>query len=184
MTMKIHTGDTIIVITGKDKGKTGRVLRVLPLKERVVVGGVSMRTKHIKKTLQRPGQRIQFEGSIHMSNVMLIDSKSGKRSRVGFTFDEKGKKKRIAKYSGESVIKASIEEDRKETGKKAPVESPKHEPVVKGKPAKAPFWKRIGFGSDVTEQVAEGGQTPHSKEDHSLSDEGQASSRRSHGRGS
>ena len=106
--MKIHTGDNVVVITGKDKGKTGSVMKVLPVTGRIVVSGINMRTKHIKATPQQAGQKIQYEGSVSISNVMVVDAKSKKRTRVGFEIDGKGKKKRIAKRSGEVIEKKKV----------------------------------------------------------------------------
>jgi len=104
--MKITTGDTVVIITGKDKGKTGTVLRTLPATSRVVVAGINMRTKHIKATPQKAGQRLQYEASIHASNVMLLDAKTKKPTRIGFSVSEKGKKERIAKRSGEVISRS------------------------------------------------------------------------------
>ena len=106
--MRIHNGDNVVIITGKDKGKTGSVLKVLPTTGRIVVSGINMRTKHIKATPQQAGQKIQYEGSIAISNVMVVDPKSKKRTRVGFEVDDKGKKKRVAKRSGEIIEKKKI----------------------------------------------------------------------------
>src|SRR3989344_5032398 len=100
--MKIHTGDTVYVISGKDKGKTGTVLRILHEQNRVVVEGVNMRVRHIKKTSQAPGQRVKYEASLSASNVMILDPKTKKPTRIGYKVDEKtGAKKRIARKSGE-----------------------------------------------------------------------------------
>ncbi len=80
--MKIHAGDIVVVISGKDKGKTGRVLRILQGKDRLVVAGVNMRTRHVRKTPQRPGQRIRYEAGIHVSNVItsVLPSAAVRRS--------------------------------------------------------------------------------------------------------
>lgn len=105
--MKIHTGDLVLIISGKDKGKQGTVLRVLASKNHVVVEGINMRTRHIRKTAQGPGQRIQYEASLDASKVMIVDPKTKKPTRIGFAIDEKtGAKKRIAKKSGEVITKA------------------------------------------------------------------------------
>jgi len=134
--MRIHTGDTVVVITGKDKGKTGSVLRVLAAKNRLVIGGVNMRTKHVRATPQRAGQKIQYEASIHVSNVMLIDPKSKKRTRIGYVRDEKGKK-RIAKRSGETLavrqatkVKATKAKDEKAASSSAKASEDKKEEKV------------------------------------------------------
>ncbi len=101
--MKIKKGDTVIVITGKDKGKSGKVVRALPKESRVLVEGVNMRKKHLKKKrdTKQGGGIVERALPIHVSNVMTLDSKSGKGTRVGYTTEgKKGSKKRIAKSSG------------------------------------------------------------------------------------
>ena len=101
--MKLHAGDMVVVITGKDKGKTGRILRILTAENRVVVTGANMRTRHIKKTPQNPGRKIQYEASIHASNVMFLDPKTKKPTRVGYRFTG-DKKERFAKVSGDVIV--------------------------------------------------------------------------------
>jgi large subunit ribosomal protein L24 len=105
--MKIKKGDSITVIAGKDRGKKGTVLRALPKADKVIIEGVNMRKKHIKKREDynghvQPGSVVERAMPMHVSNVMLIDPKSGKRTRVGYTQD-KGKKVRIARKSGAVV---------------------------------------------------------------------------------
>ncbi|MBT4384783.1 50S ribosomal protein L24 [Candidatus Peregrinibacteria bacterium] len=97
--MKIKTGDNVVVITGKNKSMTGKVMKVLLKSNKVVVEGVNKVTRHVKKTKERAGQKIQFEAPIHVSNVMLIDPKDKKRSKIGYAVDSKGKKSRISKKS-------------------------------------------------------------------------------------
>lgn len=101
--MKIKKGDTVIVLTGKDKGKQGEVLSVSPQANRVVVKGVNVVKKHQGQTAKTAGGITAMEHSIHASNVALIDPKSGKATRVGFKVDAKGAKTRIAKKSGEKI---------------------------------------------------------------------------------
>jgi large subunit ribosomal protein L24 len=101
--MKIKKGDNIVVIAGKNKGTTGQVMRTFKKTERIVVKGVNLRKKHIKKTASRPGEIITFEAPIHVSNVMMIDPKTKKRSRVGYQKLKDGKKIRIAKTSKETL---------------------------------------------------------------------------------
>ncbi len=145
--MKIRTGDTVVINTGKDKGKQGTILRVLEEKNRVVVEGINMRIRHIKKTSQGPGQRISYEASIHVSNVQILDPKTKKPTRIGYKVDEKtGKKTRIAKASGEVIVKAVTK-----AAKSAPKDgqaAPKEAKKADSKPAdsKSPFWKRGGKG--------------------------------------
>ena len=94
--MKIKTGDKVRIIAGKDKGKEGKVLQVFPKANRVVVDGINMLTKHLKRGGNRPGQKIQFSAPIHISNIKLISSKSGVSGRVGYKVVKKeGRKKKI-----------------------------------------------------------------------------------------
>lgn len=100
MARKIKTGDTVMVITGADKGKTGRVLRILGDKDRVVVEGINRVWKHVRPNQRNPqGGRIQKDAPIHMSNVLPVDPNSGKGVRVKFEMKD-GKKHRVAVGSG------------------------------------------------------------------------------------
>ena len=101
MAAKIRKGDRVVVLAGKDKGKQGEVLKVMPKEDRVVVQGVMMIKKHQKATPQAAGSIITKEASIHVSNVSHIDPQDGKPTRVGFKFLEDGRKVRYAKRSGE-----------------------------------------------------------------------------------
>ncbi len=153
--MKIRQGDTVLVISGKDKGKKGTVLRVLQSQNRVVVGGVNMRTKFTKKSPQAAGQKIQFEAGIAIGNVMMLDPKSGKPTRIGYKIDEKtGRKVRFAKVSGTVIDRASAKSEKKTTDTKedtAKKSTKKEKPaeVASKKPTKGPFWKKMGFGADA-----------------------------------
>ena len=99
----IKKGDTVFVNAGNDKGKTGKVLTVLPAKDRVIVEGVNVISKHTKPNSKQPqGGIIKQEAGIHISNVQLIDPQSGKPTRVGYKFED-GKKIRFAKKSGEEI---------------------------------------------------------------------------------
>lgn len=103
--MKIKVGDTVKVIAGKDKGKTGEVKKCFPREERVIVEGVNIVTKHIKpRGPQSPGGITKTEAPIHVSNVMYFDSKAGKVSRLGYKV-ENGKKVRYAKEGGAVIDK-------------------------------------------------------------------------------
>ncbi|PSL29623.1 MULTISPECIES: 50S ribosomal protein L24 [Planomicrobium] len=103
--MHIKKGDTVKVISGKDKGKTGVVLTALPKKERVLVEGVNIVKKHTKPNQANPqGGIVSQEAAIHVSNVMLLDPKSGEPTRVGYKVED-GKKVRVAKKSGEKLDK-------------------------------------------------------------------------------
>ena len=101
--LKIKKGDTVIVITGKDKGKRGKVEKVSPKLARVTVEGINQVTKHTKATAQSAGGLVKVSASIHISNVALLDPKSDKATRVGVKTLEGGKKVRVAKRSGEII---------------------------------------------------------------------------------
>ena len=94
--MKIKTGDNVRVLTGKDKGKQGTVLQVFPGLERVVVEGVNLMTKHLRKQANRPGQKIEFSAPMHASNVQVVSKKSGASGRIGYKrIDKEGKSVKI-----------------------------------------------------------------------------------------
>ena len=100
--LHIKKGDTVYVNAGEDKGKTGRVLKVLISKNRAVVEGINMVTKATKPNAKNPqGGLVKMEAPIHVSNLQLLDPKSGKPTRVGYKVNEDGKKVRISKKSGE-----------------------------------------------------------------------------------
>jgi len=103
----VRKGDTVIVVAGKERGKKGKVLRVIPEKGRVVVERINMIKKHQKPTQKlRQGGIIEREGAIHLSNVMLVDPGSDKPTRVGMKALSDGKKVRVARRSGEMLDKA------------------------------------------------------------------------------
>ena len=101
--LKIRKGDKVVVRTGKDKGKTGEVLRVLRDEGRVLVQGVNMVKRHTRPAPGNPGGIIDKEASIHISNVALADPKTGKATRVGFKILDDGRKVRVARGSGETI---------------------------------------------------------------------------------
>ena len=102
--LHIKKNDTVVVLAGEDKGKTGKVLKVLVEKNRALVEGVNMVSKSTKPSAKNPqGGIVKKEASIHISNLSLIDPKSGKATRVGIKVTEDGKKVRIAKKSGEEI---------------------------------------------------------------------------------
>ena len=102
--LHIKKGDTVYVNAGDDKGKTGRVLKVLIEKNRAVVEGVNVVTKATKPNAKKPqGGLVKMEAPIHASNLQLVDPKSGKATRVGYKVNEDGKKVRISKKSGEEI---------------------------------------------------------------------------------
>ena len=103
----VRKGDTVIVVAGKERGKKGKVLRVLPEKGRVVVERINMIKKHQRPTQKiRQGGIIEREGAIHLSNVMLVDPGSNKPTRVGMKALSDGKKVRVARRSGEMLDRA------------------------------------------------------------------------------
>lgn len=101
--MKIKKGDSVIVLTGKDKGKKGEVLKAMPTESLVVVAGVKVVKKHTKPTQFAAGGIEEKEMPIHVSNVALVDPKKGTASRVGYKVGKDGKKLRVSKASGETL---------------------------------------------------------------------------------
>jgi large subunit ribosomal protein L24 len=102
--LKIRTGDTVKVLSGKDKGKSGKVIKVLPKAARLVVENVNIHTRFQRsKKAGEPGKKITFFAALPVSKVMLVDPNSGESTRVSFTFLENGTKQRIAKASGKAV---------------------------------------------------------------------------------
>jgi len=101
--LKVRKGDRVFVLTGKDKGRTGEVLRVLPKEGRVVVQGVNVVKKHQRPAPGNPGGIVEIEAPIHVSNVAHLDPDSNKPTRVGYKFLDDGRKVRFAKRSGEII---------------------------------------------------------------------------------
>ena len=101
--MKIKKGDKVIVITGKDKGKTGTVSKAFPKENRVVVSGVNMVKRHTKPSQENAGGIVSKEASIHVSNVAIVDPKTGKASKIGSKTVDGGRKVRVARRSGEVI---------------------------------------------------------------------------------
>jgi large subunit ribosomal protein L24 len=102
--LKIKKGDTVKVLSGKDRGKTGKVLQVLPKISRVVVENANSHTRFERsKQAGKPGNKITFFAPMPVSKVMIVDSNSGQPSRVGFRFLENGNKQRIAKKSDKAI---------------------------------------------------------------------------------
>ena len=102
--MQIRKGDTVVVISGKDKGKVGTVLRAIPKANKVVVEGVAMVKRHMKpNAANQQGGIVEHEAAIDASNVALIDPKDDKPTRVGYAFKEDGTKVRVSKRSGEEL---------------------------------------------------------------------------------
>ena len=103
MAAKIKKGDRVIVLTGKDKGRSGDVIKVFPARGRAIVQGVNIVRRHQRQTAQQEGGIISKEAPIQMSNLAIDDPKDGKPTRVGFKFLKDGRKVRYAKRSGETI---------------------------------------------------------------------------------
>lgn len=103
MSMKIKKGDKVIVITGKDKGKTGEVTKAMPKENKVIVSGINLAKRHQKPSQENAGGVVSKEMPIHVSNVALVDPKSGKATRVAIRVEEGGRKVRVAKRSGDVI---------------------------------------------------------------------------------
>ncbi len=101
--MNFKTGDKVVVISGKDKGKEGKITHVLSKENRVVVEGINIVKKHVKGNGQTAGSINEVEAPIHASNVMIVDPKTNKPTRIGHKIDKDGKKIRISKKSNSSL---------------------------------------------------------------------------------
>jgi large subunit ribosomal protein L24 len=101
--LKIKKGDNVVVTAGRDSGKKGTVLKVLPSEDRVIVQGVNVVKRHSKPSMAGPGGIVEKEAAIHVSNVAVADPKTGKPTRVGYKFLKDGSKVRFAKASGEVI---------------------------------------------------------------------------------
>ena len=100
---KFKKGDEVVVLTGRDRGKKGSILRVMPKEERLIVQGVNMVRRHTRQTQRQAGGIVEKESTIHVSNIAHVDPASGKATRVGFKFLEDGRKVRIARRSGDTI---------------------------------------------------------------------------------
>ena len=100
---RLRKGDDVVVISGRDKGKTGSILRVIRSEGRVIVDGINMVKRHTRPSQAQPGGIVNKEAPIHISNVALADPKDGSATRVGYKFLEDGRKVRVAKQSGEVI---------------------------------------------------------------------------------
>ena len=103
MAAKIKKGDTVVVLTGRDRGRSGEVLKVMPGDERVLVNGINMVSKHRRPSPTSAGGIEKIAAPVHVSNVAYRDPKTGKPTRVGFKVLEDGRKVRVAKGSGEVI---------------------------------------------------------------------------------
>ena len=103
MAAKIRKGDKVVVLSGRDKGRTGEVIEMRPTESRALVRGVNMVKRHQRQTAQQEGGIISKEAPVHVSNLALADPKDGKPTRVGFKIMSDGKKVRVAKRSGVEI---------------------------------------------------------------------------------
>ena len=103
MAAKIRKGDRVIVTAGRDKGKRGEVRQVMPEDGRAIVAGVNLVRRHTRQTAQTEGGIITKESTIHLSNLAILDPKTGKPTRVGFKILDDGRKVRVAKGSGDLI---------------------------------------------------------------------------------
>ena len=101
--LKIKKGDRIVVLAGRDKGKRGEVLQVMPLENRALVQGVNVVRRHQKQSAQQEGGIVSKEAPIHLSNIAIEDPADGAPTRVGYKFMDDGRKVRFAKRSGEAI---------------------------------------------------------------------------------
>lgn len=169
--MKLRIGDTVAVISGKDKGKTGTILKLFPAEHRVVVAGLNMRTRHMRKTAQSAGRIIKFEASLDWSKVMVLDPKTGKPTRVRFE-TKNGKKVRVGVKSKVEIVPTKPKVEKKTAAKTAKKSEAKTgETAAEATEAtggkKSPFWKRMGFGGAL-EQQAEVSEQSNMQKDHSI----------------
>jgi large subunit ribosomal protein L24 len=103
MAAKIKKGDRVVVTAGRDKGKRGEVRQVMPEDSRAIVAGVNLVRRHTRQTAQTEGGIITKESTIHLSNLAILDPKTGKPTRVGFKILDDGRKVRVAKSSGDLI---------------------------------------------------------------------------------
>ncbi|MGA8380153.1 MAG: 50S ribosomal protein L24 [Stellaceae bacterium] len=101
--LKIKKGDNVVVVAGRDKGRTGEVLRVLPAERRAIVQGVNMVKRHTKPQMGNPGGIVEKELALHISNIAHVDPASGKPTRIGYRVLDDGRKVRVARRSGEVI---------------------------------------------------------------------------------
>ena len=103
MAAKIRKGDRVVVLTGRDKGRTGEVIEVRPNETRALVRGINMVKRHQRQSAQQEGGIISKEAPVHLSNIAVADPKDGKPTRIGFKIGSDGRKVRIAKRSGAEI---------------------------------------------------------------------------------
>jgi len=100
---KLKKGDSVVVLTGKDKGRTGAIVQMMPKEGKALVSGINMIKRHQKQTQAQEGGIVSREAAIQVSNLALADPKDGKPTRVGFKIKDDGSKVRVAKRSGEEI---------------------------------------------------------------------------------
>ena len=103
MAAKIKKGDTVVVLTGRDEGRSGEVIQVIPKESKALVRGVNLVKRHQRQTQSQEGGIISKEAAIHLSNIAIADPKDGKPTRVGFRILDDGRKVRFAKRSGDLI---------------------------------------------------------------------------------
>ena len=103
MAAKIKKGDKVVILTGRDKGRSGEVVKVMPTEERALIRGVNMVKRHQRQTAQQEAGIISKEAPMHLSNLAIADPKDGKPTRVGFKVLDDGRKVRFAKRSGDLI---------------------------------------------------------------------------------
>ncbi|GJD74973.1 MULTISPECIES: 50S ribosomal protein L24 [Methylobacterium] len=103
MAAKVKKGDKVVVLTGRDKGRSGEVIQVLPKEDRAFVRGINLVKKHQKQTQNQEGGIVSKEAAIHLSNIAVADPKDGQPTRVGFRILDDGRKVRFAKRSGDLI---------------------------------------------------------------------------------
>jgi large subunit ribosomal protein L24 len=103
MAAKIKKGDKVVVVSGRDKGRSGEVVRVMPREDRALVRGINVVKRHQKQTMKEEGGIVRKELPIHLSNIAVADPKDGKPTRVGFKILDDGRKVRFAKRSGDLI---------------------------------------------------------------------------------
>ncbi|MDB5597037.1 MAG: rplX [Hyphomicrobiales bacterium] len=103
MAAKIKKGDKVVVLAGRDKGRAGEVLKVIPTEDRALVRGVNLVKRHTRQTANQEGGIISKEATIHLSNLAIADPKDGKATRVAFKILDDGRKVRVAKRSGDQI---------------------------------------------------------------------------------
>ncbi len=118
--MKYQIGDSVVVTTGKSKGHQGVIVKILNKQDRVLVEGANKKIKHIKGREGDPGERVELDAPVHISNIAIVDAKTGKPSRVGYEIAKDGTKTRITRASGQPVVKATA---KKAKAKKEPTET-------------------------------------------------------------